>query len=303
MVPTYGSSSLVLVAQGVAVNHSPVAVDVTSTTLANEPVTIAVLANDSDPDGDPLSVQSVSTSGTAGIVAINAARQTVTYTPASGFAGTDTFRYTVTDGRGGSASATVTVTVQAAQLQVTTFTVPAALLVADPAQVPITWTVTNSGAAATIAATWTDQLILSTNATLGDADDMVVGQFTHSGALGPAGSSTDSYTATQTVTLPAHLSGSFNLFVVVDATHAVTDEAGTSTIGAGPAPITVTVPYAGLTVEAVGLRRPPRAAAIPSSRGWRVRNDGVAATVAGSLTDPRAALGQHEPRRHGGRVG
>ena len=74
------------------------------------PVRIAVLANDSDPDGDPLTV-TATTRPAHGSVVINADR-TVTYTPSARFIGTDTFRYTVSDGRGGTTTATVTVTVK-----------------------------------------------------------------------------------------------------------------------------------------------------------------------------------------------
>ena len=42
-----------------APNQPPVAVDDAATTPSGQPVTIDVLANDSDPDGDPLTVQSV----------------------------------------------------------------------------------------------------------------------------------------------------------------------------------------------------------------------------------------------------
>ena len=108
--------------------------------MANAPVTIPVLANDSDPDGDPLTVQSVTTTGTASGVVIAADRQTVSYVPAPGFAGTDTFRYTVTDGRGGSDSAIVAVTVLAADLQVTTFTVPTG----QPSRLAASWCVSPS---------------------------------------------------------------------------------------------------------------------------------------------------------------
>ncbi len=91
-------------------NRPPVANNDMATTAANTPVTINVLANDSDPDGDPLTISSVTppSHGTA-----TASATQVTYTPASNFVGTDTFQYTITDGRGGSASATVTVTVTA----------------------------------------------------------------------------------------------------------------------------------------------------------------------------------------------
>jgi hypothetical protein len=73
-----------------------------------------VIANDSDPDGDPLVVQSVTMplNGLATIVG-----NTVVYTPATGFSGVDRFAYTINDGRGGTASAFVTVTVAPAPNQ------------------------------------------------------------------------------------------------------------------------------------------------------------------------------------------
>lgn len=68
-----------------------------------------VLANDSDADGDPLTIVSVSAPAN-GQVSISGDQ--VLYTPNAGFTGTDSFSYTVDDGFGGQASATVTVTVQ-----------------------------------------------------------------------------------------------------------------------------------------------------------------------------------------------
>ncbi|CAG0931401.1 Collagenase ColH [Thermoflexales bacterium] len=88
-------------------NLDPIAVADTSTTTVGVPVTINVLANDSDPDGDPLSVIAITPplSGTAAINLDN----TITYTPTSGFAGIDAFTYTISDGRGGTDTAVVTV--------------------------------------------------------------------------------------------------------------------------------------------------------------------------------------------------
>ena len=76
------------------------------------PVTVNVLANDTDPDGDALSVIATTTPAN-GTVAVNAGG-TVTYTPAAGFVGTDTFTYTVADPDGLTDTATVTVAVQQA---------------------------------------------------------------------------------------------------------------------------------------------------------------------------------------------
>lgn len=84
----------------------PTAVDDSAATAAGEPVTIEVLANDSDPDGDALTVAAV-TQGSAGSVTHDGTR--VTYTPGGGFGATDAFTYTVSDGTGNSATANVTI--------------------------------------------------------------------------------------------------------------------------------------------------------------------------------------------------
>ena len=93
-------------------NHPPLAVADTVTTPEDTAVTIAVRGNDSDPDGDPVTVRAV-TQGTHGSVAIDPISGNPVYTPAANFNGTDTFTYTISDGRGGFATATVTVTVTA----------------------------------------------------------------------------------------------------------------------------------------------------------------------------------------------
>jgi VCBS repeat-containing protein len=90
------------------VNDPPVAVNDSAITNEDTPVIIDVLNNDSDVDGDTLTVDSV-TQGTNGPVINNGGN--VTYTPALGFNGTDSFNYTVSDGNGGTDTATVTVNV------------------------------------------------------------------------------------------------------------------------------------------------------------------------------------------------
>jgi uncharacterized repeat protein (TIGR01451 family) len=91
-------------------NQPPVAVEDALTTQENTAATLNVLANDSDPDpGDTLTVTG-STDGDHGTVSCTPAGN-CTYAPAAGFTGSDSFRYTVSDGRGGADSATVAVTV------------------------------------------------------------------------------------------------------------------------------------------------------------------------------------------------
>jgi Tol biopolymer transport system component len=86
------------------------------TTEANTPLAVAapgVLANDGDPDGDPLSAQLVS-GPSHGSLALNV-DGSFTYTPADGYAGPDSFAYTASDGALDSNAASVAITVQAAR--------------------------------------------------------------------------------------------------------------------------------------------------------------------------------------------
>ena len=93
-----------------AVNDAPVAVDDTATVLEDAALTsIDLIANDTDADGDTLSLTAVSTAGT-GTVAVNADGLSVDYTPAANFNGTETITYTVSDGVLTDATGTLTIT-------------------------------------------------------------------------------------------------------------------------------------------------------------------------------------------------
>ncbi len=94
-----------------SVNDPPVAVDDVAETAIDTQVNIAILGNDTDIDGDTLVVTAVSDPphGTAAIKGDN----TVDYTPDSGYTGSDSFTYDISDGHGGTNSATVNVTINA----------------------------------------------------------------------------------------------------------------------------------------------------------------------------------------------
>jgi hypothetical protein len=94
------------------VNDPPRAVDDTANTLLNMPRTVAVLGNDSDPEGDDLSILVVGLPGHgAASIGID---HTLTYTPNHSYVGTDVFTYTIGDAPGLTDTATVSVTVGAA---------------------------------------------------------------------------------------------------------------------------------------------------------------------------------------------
>ena len=95
-------------------NTPPTATNDSATTVQDTPVTINVIANDTDPDPDgTINPATVTIDGSPlhGTAVANA-NGTVTYTPTAGYTGTDTFVYTVKDNKGAvSNEATVTVTV------------------------------------------------------------------------------------------------------------------------------------------------------------------------------------------------
>ncbi|HET7274343.1 MAG TPA: Ig-like domain-containing protein [Longimicrobiaceae bacterium] len=104
------AEALVTVDGGTA-NQAPLAANDSAATEAGVAIDIPVLVNDSDPDGDLLSVEGVS--DPAGGVAVIGAGDTINYTPDAGFTGEDMFEYTVVDARGGIATGSVTVAVSA----------------------------------------------------------------------------------------------------------------------------------------------------------------------------------------------
>jgi hypothetical protein len=93
-----------------AVNDAPVARNDSATCVKNGVATIAVLANDTDVDGDALSVYSIGRAATGSVTLGSDGR--VVYRAKKGFTGTDSFNYTVSDTSGALSMATVTVTVQ-----------------------------------------------------------------------------------------------------------------------------------------------------------------------------------------------
>ncbi|UWU37676.1 DUF4082 domain-containing protein (plasmid) [Rhizobium sophoriradicis] len=104
----------VLYRQGSGQNMVPVAAnDSGFSTNTGTPITIqasALISNDTDGDGDPLTITGVS-GAVNGSVAWNAQAQTVTFTPTAGYSGPASFSYAISDGKGGTASAQVALTI------------------------------------------------------------------------------------------------------------------------------------------------------------------------------------------------
>ncbi|MCB0122160.1 MAG: tandem-95 repeat protein, partial [Caldilineaceae bacterium] len=92
-------------------NQPPTTVNDSVTITPGTAILIDVLENDSDPNGDTLSI-SIDGPPQHGTAVVQDGK--VLYTPTAGFSGTDSFTYIVSDGRGGTATGSVTVVVTGA---------------------------------------------------------------------------------------------------------------------------------------------------------------------------------------------
>jgi uncharacterized repeat protein (TIGR01451 family) len=105
-----GTASATVAVTVASVNDPPVAVDDEAETTEGVGIDVDVLANDTDPDGDPIHVVAVGTPshGTATL----SGDGTIRYTPDAGFAGHDAFTYTIADPDGATDTATVAIAVR-----------------------------------------------------------------------------------------------------------------------------------------------------------------------------------------------
>jgi hypothetical protein len=104
------TTSAAVTVKVLADNTTPVAANDSFDVVADTTTVLAILANDSDPNGGPLQIVGFTMPGHGSLV-FNAADKTFSYTPDTGYEGQDQFTYTIRDNRGTSASAAVTLTV------------------------------------------------------------------------------------------------------------------------------------------------------------------------------------------------
>ncbi|MBC8317042.1 MAG: tandem-95 repeat protein, partial [Desulfobulbaceae bacterium] len=94
------------------INDPPEANDDSYTVNEDTPnINFTVLINDTDPEGDTLTVFAVGTPDQGGTATISGTNDSIVYTPFLDFYGTETFTYTADDNNGGTDTSTVTVTI------------------------------------------------------------------------------------------------------------------------------------------------------------------------------------------------
>ncbi len=177
-------------------------------------------------------------------------------------------------------STTTELSIDGPDLVVASSTATDELIIGNPAAVEVAWTIQNQGETATTDS-WSDRIVLSRNTTIGDSDDIDLGQFERSTALLPGAS----YSQTQQVTLPNDLDGQFFLYIVADAANTIIETDGEDNNQSGLQPINVTIPYADLVIDATVTGDTPQFSGEPITLTWQVTNDGIAATTVASWSD------------------
>ncbi len=163
----------------VTVSIKPVGVNDADVTPINIPVTTTVKANDG-PSGIGTTV--TPTNGTHGTTTVDVTGK-VTYTPASGYVGTDTYTYTLTT-TDGVVSDPITVTISIQPIGVNDADV-------TPINTPVTTTVTANDGPSGVGA-----IVTPTNGTHGTTTVDATGKVTYTPAAGYTGKDTYTYTLT-----------------------------------------------------------------------------------------------------------
>lgn len=145
----------------------------------------------------------------------------------------------------------------------------------------VTWTVKNSGAAATNVSAWKDELFISTDMVL-SSNDKSLSLSPHAGTL----DKNDTYQLTATPTLPTGITGDVYLIVATDRQNAVFE--GDETNNYTPLPIHVSLYPANnpdLRVDSVNVTGSDINAGQPVHVEWQVSNQGNAPAQGASWAD------------------
>jgi subtilase family serine protease len=169
-----------------------------------------------------------------------------------------------------------------ADLITSSVTIPG-LVIGDPATVLVGWTVSNQGTGLGVTTTWSDRIIASKDNIVGNGDDIVLGNFQHSGALGVG----NSYSRNESILLPTRFEGQYNLFVQTDAAGQVFEnslESNNSALANNPLKVALK-PYADLVISSVTPGGTNASSGQPFTVAWTVANQGIGTTDSSSWGD------------------
>ncbi|MBK8386898.1 MAG: VCBS repeat-containing protein [Candidatus Accumulibacter sp.] len=157
-----------------------------------------------------------------------------------------------------------------------------ARVIGDPARFAVNWRVGNQGNGAGRSGAWSDRVVFSTDTVLGNADDRVVGEYRHVGALAAG----ESYAGAAEILLPPATAARYRLFVVTDAQGEVFENfAEANNVGQGTEVLDIMpLPYADLQVASVGTQGTP-ASGRPLRVTWEVINRGIGLSDSAEWSD------------------
>ncbi|MCW9030677.1 MAG: hypothetical protein OQK58_04255 [Gammaproteobacteria bacterium] len=164
-----------------------------------------------------------------------------------------------------------------ADLSVTSIAVPNTAIPGAPLN--ITWEVSNQGSANTTEQ-WHDQIIISTDSIIGNANDIIIGSVQHNGTLAQG----ESYIQTATFVLPEIVDGNYYIAVVTDYDNNALDPDNRFNNISSVQSINVVRPYADLTLESIDIPALAQGGDIIDV-SWTARNTGAAATSVGVWND------------------
>jgi hypothetical protein len=142
----------------------------------------------------------------------------------------------------------------------------------------VSWSVSNQGST-DADQDWTDQIVYSTDALIGDADDVVIASFRHSGGLRVG----ESYSQTAEVAIPIRSAGRYHLGIRSDSGTEVL-EPDTRADNQTARAIDIIAPYADLVLDEVNVPRGARSGETIVVN-WVVRNQGNVTTNRSSWSD------------------
>ncbi|OYY60760.1 MAG: hypothetical protein B7Y51_11290, partial [Burkholderiales bacterium 28-67-8] len=153
--------------------------------------------------------------------------------------------------------------------------------IGDPAHLTVDWTVTNLGTGVGLTTAWVDTIVASRDGVLGNADDIVLGSFSHDTGLAVG----EHYTRSESVIAPPGLSGRFTLFVKSDAAGQVFENGNEADNVASTSPIDVMpIAYADLQFASAGTAGTAQSGGTVAV-SWRVENRGIGRTDLSSWSD------------------
>ncbi|MDR0673568.1 MAG: putative Ig domain-containing protein, partial [Zoogloeaceae bacterium] len=194
----------------------------------------------------------------------------ITITTDQNAAGTDVLFETNAEGNAeANNSSSITVTSAAlpcADLRIESFNAPSSAIRGE--SVTLSWVVSNHGQV-DASTGWNDQIVFSRNSTLGDGDDIVLGSFRHDGGLAVD----DMYTRTETVSLPASVSGYYYLWVVTDTSLEVFEPDTRANNSSAARSINLVEAYADINLTSISAPTYAQSGETILVT-WSVRNDG-----------------------------